>query len=104
MSGQPMQGQLIPMAIPLGAPRKQSGLPPPSALSTSPQQQPITSTPLHHGGRGPPRVGMVTLKDEELEEPSPRGILVKKPVPKLTTQVGRETDIYRKLFAKLPDF
>ena len=28
----PMQGQLIPMAVPLGAPRQQGGIPPPHTL------------------------------------------------------------------------
>ena len=76
-------GQLIPMAIPLGAPRVESGLPPPSAFP----EHPVTSTPVHHG----PRVGLVTVKGKELEEPTPRGILVKRTAPQLTAQVGGKT-------------
>ena len=67
----PVHGQLVPMAIPLGAPRQQGSVPPPQYIPTTPQigqSQIITSTPLTGPTPGGAKTGLVTFKDIDDKE------------------------------------
>ncbi len=53
----PVHGQLVPMAIPLGAPRQQSGAAPPAPVPSTPHTAPshlVTSTPVTDPQPGKP--------------------------------------------------
>ncbi len=67
----PVQGQLIPMAIPLGAPRQLTGAPPPSGLVTpKASTHLVTATPVEHAPHSE-RAGSVKFV-EHTEEPKPK--------------------------------
>ena len=77
----PVHGQLVPMAIPLGAPRQQGGAPPPQYIPATPpagMSNMVTSTPVTPPPPSTAKTGLVTFKEMDDDTDQER---------KLTTQV-----------------